>query len=317
MKALGRILKLIFKTVVWITYIGLMIGLIFSGVEVRRIVDQYGYVQTQYAKTIQVEDYTYFYREAGESNEETILLIHGFLGSSYDFIEVMDGLKDRYHVIAVDMIGFGLSEKSLSFDYAKANQAAYLVKFLDALNIIEVTIIAHSMGGEVSIHLAHDYPSYVKEMVLVGSGGYVENPTGGLMPTNLPLFVYDYVVQNYFIQRTFFFTAYSNEEIQSQRVTQLDFDEMYFVNRTIPGTVLREFTRDNDSGATNAKLANITQPTLLIWGEFDGFIPLSTGQKLLNALGEIASLVVMPNAGHLPFDTYFELFMEHVEEFIS
>jgi pimeloyl-ACP methyl ester carboxylesterase len=173
------------------------------------------------------------------------------------------------------------------------------------------------MGGEVSIHLAHDYPSYVKEMVLVGSGGYVENPTGGLMPTNLPLFVYDYVVQNYFIQRTFFFTAYSNEEIQSQRVTQLDFDEMYFVNRTIPGTVLREFTRDNDSGATNAKLANITQPTLLIWGEFDGFIPLSTGQKLLNALGEIASLVVMPNAGHLPFDTYFELFMEHVEEFIS
>lgn len=317
MKALGRILKLIFKTVVWTTYIGLMIGLIFSGVEVRRIVDQYGYVQTQYAKTIQVEDYTYFYREAGESNEETILLIHGFLGSSYDFIEVMDGLKDRYHVIAVDMIGFGLSEKSLSFDYAKANQAAYLVKFLDALNIIEVTIIAHSMGGEVSIHLAHDYPSYVKEMVLVGSGGYVENPTGGLMPTNLPLFVYDYVVQNYFIQRTFFFTAYSNEEIQSQRVTQLDFDEMYFVNRTIPGTVLREFTRDNDSGATNAKLANITQPTLLIWGEFDGFIPLSTGQKLLNALGEIASLVVMPNAGHLPFDTYFELFMEHVEEFIS
>jgi pimeloyl-ACP methyl ester carboxylesterase len=317
MKALGRILKLIFKTVVWTTYIGLMIGLIFSGVEVRRIVDQYGYVQTQYAKTIQVEDYTYFYREAGESNEETILLIHGFLGSSYDFIEVMDGLKDRYHVIAVDMIGFGLSEKSLSFDYAKANQAAYLVKFLDALNIIEVTIIAHSMGGEVSIHLAHDYPSYVKEMVLVGSGGYVENPTGGLMPTNLPLFVYDYVVQNYFIQRTFFFTAYSNEEIQSQRVTQLDFDEMYFVNRTIPGTVLREFTRDNDSGATNAKLTNITQPTLLIWGEFDGFIPLSTGQKLLNALGEIASLVVMANAGHLPFDTYFELFMEHVEEFIS
>lgn len=317
MKALGRILKLIFKTLVWITYIGLMIGLIFSGVEVRRIVDQYGYVQTQYAKTIQVEDYTYFYREAGESNEETILFIHGFLGSSYDFIEVMDGLKDRYHVIAVDMIGFGLSEKSLSFDYAKANQAAYLVKFLDALNIIEVTIIAHSMGGEVSIHLAHDHPSYVKEMILVGSGGYVETTTGGLMPSNLPLFVYDYVVQNYFIQRTFFFTAYSNEEIQSQRVTQLDFDEMYFVNRTIPGTVLREFTRDNDSGATNAKLANITQPTLLIWGEFDGFIPLSTGQKLLNALGEIASLVVMPNAGHLPFDTYFELFMEHVEEFIA
>jgi pimeloyl-ACP methyl ester carboxylesterase len=56
---------------------------------------------------------------------------------------------------------------------------------------------------------------------------------------------------------------------------------------------------------------------LLIWGEFDGFIPLSTGIKLQAALGENASLVVMPDAGHLPFDTYFDDFMNHVEGFLS
>ena len=317
MKKFFRVLR---RFLVWLSlsfYLLLVAGLTFTGLEVRRIINTYGYVKTTAAKTIEVEGYTYFYREMGETNEETILMIHGFLGSSYDFIEVMNNLKDHYHVIAVDLQGFGLSEKSLTFDYAKANQAAYLVKFLDALNLSSVTIMAHSMGGEVSFHLAHDYPSYVSQMILIGSGGYVENTGGGLMPTDFPLFVYDYVVQNYFIQRLFFFTAYSEGERQNQLVTQEDFDEMYLVNRTIPGEILREFTRDNDSGSTNAKLANTNQPILLIWGEFDGFIPLSTGIKLQVAIGENASLVVMPNAGHLPFDTYFDDFMNHVEGFLS
>ena len=314
-----NIIKALFKFFKYtgLLFYGLMIiGLVLTGLEVSRIERDFGYVKTQYANTIEVEDYTYFYREVGVGNSETILMVHGFLGSSYDFINVMESLKDRYHIIAVDLIGYGLSEKSLTFDYAKANQASYLVKFLDALNLSSVTVMAHSMGGEVSFHLAHDYPTYVNQMILIGSGGYVESSSGGLMPRDLPLFVYDYLAQNYFIQRSVFFTAYSNDEVQSQRVTQEDFDEMYIVNRTIPGNVLREFTRDNDSGSTNDKLKDVEQPILLIWGEFDGFIPLSTGQKLLTELGDNADLVVMPNAGHLPFDTYFEDFMHHVEAFL-
>ncbi len=241
MKKIMKIFIGFFKYLSLLFYGLIVLGLVLTGFEVQRIENDYGYVKTQYAKTIDVEGYTYFYREVGEDNTETILMIHGFLGSSYDFIHVMDALKDRYHMIAVDLIGYGLSEKSLDFDYAKANQATYLVKFLDALNINEVTVMAHSMGGEVSFHLAHDFPAYVNRMILIGSGGYVEPSNGNsLMPTDLPLFVYDYIAQNYFVQRTVFFTAYSNDEVQSQRVTQEDFDEMFIVNRTIPGNVLRE-----------------------------------------------------------------------------
>lgn len=317
MKKILHFIKNIFRLLGYLVYTMLIVGLMVTGIEVGRIQRDFSYVEEIYAKTVQVEDYTYFYREVGQEHDDTILMIHGFLGSSYDFIDVMNALQNRYRVIAVDMIGFGLSEKSLAFDYAKANQAAYLVKFLDVLGISSVTIMAHSMGGEVSIHLAHDFPQYVNAMILIGSGGYVEPGRSGLMPVDFPLFVYDYVVQNYFIQRTFFFTAYSQYERQSQLITNHDFDEMYRVNRTIPGAVLREFTRDNDSGSTNEKLASITQRTLLIWGEFDGFIPLSIGEKLFEALADVASLVVIPNAGHLPFDTFFNAFMAHVEEFLA
>ncbi len=317
MKKTSRWFRIIGNGILLSLYTMIVLGLVVSGFAVQRIEQNFKYVGTTYAKSVDVEGVQYFYRETGVTNPETILMIHGFLGSSYDFINVMNALKDRYHVIAVDLIGFGLSEKPIDFDYAKQNQAQGLVKFLDTLGIEEVTIMAHSMGGEVSIHLAHDYPQYVKEMILIGSGGYVEESSNRLMPSNIPMFVYDYVVRNYYIQRTFFFSAYAEGEIDSGRVTFHDFDEMYYVNKTIPGNILQAFTRDNDSGSTNAKLALIRQPTLLIWGEFDSFIPLATGIKLKEAMSEVSQIVVMPNAGHLPFDTYFDEFMVHVEEFIA
>jgi len=317
MKKTSRWFKRIGNGILLSLYTMIVLGLVVSGLAVQRIEQNFKYVGTTYAKSVDVEGVQYFYREVGENNPDTILMIHGFLGSSYDFIDVMNALKDRYHVIAVDMIGFGLSEKPIDFHYAKQNQAQGLVKFLDTLGIDEVTIMAHSMGGEVSIHLAHDYPDYVNEMILIGSGGYVEESQNGLMPSNIPMFVYDYVVRNYYIQRTFFLSAYAQDEIDTGRITYHDFDEMYYVNKTIPGNILQAFTRDNDSGSTNEKLAHILQPTLLIWGEFDGFIPLATGIKLQLAMADVAQLVVMEDAGHLPFDTYFEEFMIHVEEFIT
>lgn len=317
MKKTSRWFKRIGNGFLLSLYTMIVLGLVVSGLAVQRIEQNFKYVGTTYAKSVDVEGVQYFYREVGENNPDTILMIHGFLGSSYDFIDVMNALKDRYHIIAVDMIGFGLSEKPIDFDYAKQNQAQGLVKFLDTLGIDEVTIMAHSMGGEVSIHLAHDYPDYVNEMILIGSGGYVEESQNGLMPSNIPMFVYDYVVRNYYIQRTFFLTAYAQDEIDTGRITFHDFDEMYYVNKTIPGNILQAFTRDNDSGSTNDKLGLIRQPTLLIWGEFDSFIPLATGIKLQQAMSNVAQLVVIQDAGHLPFDTYFEEFMIHVEEFIT
>jgi pimeloyl-ACP methyl ester carboxylesterase len=317
MKKTSRWFRIIGNGILLSLYTVTVLGLVVSGFAVQRIEQNFKYVGTTYAKSVDVEGVQYFYREVGENNPDTILMIHGFLGSSYDFIDVMNQLKDRYHVIAVDMIGFGLSEKPINFDYAKQNQAEGLVKFLDTLEIEEVTIMAHSMGGEVSIHLAHDFPDYVKEMILIGSGGYVEENPNPLMPANLPMVVYDYVVRNYYIQRTFFLSAYAQDEIDTGRITYHDFDEMYYVNKTIPGNILQAFTRDNDSGSTNAKLALVRQPTLLIWGEFDSFIPLATGIKLQLAMADVAQLVVMEDAGHLPFDTYFEEFMIHVEEFIT
>jgi abhydrolase domain-containing protein 6 len=290
---------------------------VVSGVKTASVLANNDHVITMYANTIDLgDDRTMFYREVGEEHEETILFIHGFLGSSYDFVHVMDALKDRYHVIAVDLIGFGLSSKPLSYDYGKANQAETVYNFIQEKNVSNLTVMAHSMGGEVTIHLVSSYPAFFKNLILIGSAGYVEEGSSSTPPT-LPLFVYKEIVQNYFIQRAFFLTAYSEFERQNKLITFEDFDEMYIVNRTIPPEILRKFSADNDTMNMTNKINTITIPVLLMWGEFDGFIPLSVGEKLQESFGENATLLVMPNAGHLPFDTFFDDFMRYVEEFMA
>lgn len=301
------ILLYVFTTSFWV----------LSGFKTSEIIASRSYVLTTYANTLDLGDErTVFYREVGEEHDETILFIHGFLGSSYDFIDVMNALKDRYHVVAIDLVGFGLSSKPETYDYGKVNQAKTVHDFMVAKQLTNVIIMAHSMGGEVTIHLTSSYPERIQQLILIGSAGYVEETTTG-GPPELPLFVYREIVQNYYVQRAFFFTAYSEYERKNGLITNEDFDEMYIVNRTIPSTILRKFSRDNDTMMMQDKIAMITQPVLLIWGEFDGFIPLSSGEKLQEQFGDNATLVVMDEAGHLPFDTFFNPFMQHVEGFIA
>ena len=288
-----------------------------SGLKTSEIIQTRQYVYEAYAKELQLdEERTIFYREAGDANAPVMLFVHGFLGSSYDFIHVFEYFKTTHHVIAVDLIGFGLSSKPRDYDYGKENQARTVLEFIEVKQLNDITLMAHSMGGEVSFHLTHLAPEKISQLMLVGSAGYY--PEGAMTnPPSLPLFMYKEVVQNYYIQRAFFFTAYSEYERNNGLITNEDFDEMYVVNRTIPPDILKQFGEDNDSQNMQEIFDTITQPIMLLWGEFDGFIPLATGELLLQSLGDNARLVMIPNAGHLPFDTFFDLFIDHVEGFIA
>jgi pimeloyl-ACP methyl ester carboxylesterase len=297
--------------------LGIMLFLFFFVSEVTSVVVtlEHDYVRTAYAKEITVDGYPMFYRESGEDHEETILLIHGWLGSSYDYIRVLEALDDQYHVVAPDLMGFGLSEKSLTFDYAKANQASQMAKFLEVLNIDNVIVMGHSMGGDIAIHLAADFPLLVRQLILISPAVIASEGSGG-PNAPAPDFFYDWILNNYYLQKAFFMTAYSSFEVEYELVTYDFYDEMYIVNKTIPGSVMREWTLDNDSGAGEAKLAFINQPVNLIWGTDDGFVPYEHAAMIQDKLiaAEAVQIYTMNQAGHLPFDTFFESFMMNVEE---
>jgi pimeloyl-ACP methyl ester carboxylesterase len=267
---------------------------------------------SEFGKTRQINGVEVYYRESGNINNPTLFFIHGFLGSSYDWIEMIRYYDDNYHVIAIDLPGFGASEKSLNYNYSRENQADTVIELIKSLQLKDVTLVGHSMGGMISLMSAYKEPNLIKELVLIGSAGL---ETGG-SPSALPLFVYDYIVNNYYIQRTLFNTAYSPSEVEAGLVTDQMFKEMYYYTSKIPVEVFAKFSLDADDGYLNDKFESIMQPTLLLWGSDDGFVSVENGyimdQRLPNS-----TLAVIDQAGHLPFDTVLPEVIALINDFLN
>lgn len=93
-----------------------------------------------------------FYREEGQG--EALILIHGFPTASWDWHKVWDGLLQRFHLIAPDMIGFGYSDKPKSkHAYSIMDQADLHEKLIDKLGIGKYHILAHDYGDTVAQEL--------------------------------------------------------------------------------------------------------------------------------------------------------------------
>ncbi|MCK6608144.1 MAG: alpha/beta fold hydrolase, partial [Flavobacterium sp.] len=87
--------------------------------------------------TMQIDNIELFYREAGLSDKPTILLLHGFPSSSFMFRNLINQLKDEYHILAPDFPGFGYSSMPSTDEYLYTfeNYSVLLEKFLEGKNV--------------------------------------------------------------------------------------------------------------------------------------------------------------------------------------
>lgn len=102
-----------------------------------------------------------FYQIAGEG--EKIILIHGKPGASYDWRKVWKKLYQKHQVIALDLIGFGNSEKPVKYDYSIPDQADLIEVLMKILGIETCHIVAHGYGSLVAQELLSRYESKVKD----------------------------------------------------------------------------------------------------------------------------------------------------------
>jgi abhydrolase domain-containing protein 6 len=267
---------------------------------------------SEFGKRANVNGVEVYYRESGSRANPTLFFVHGFLGSSYDWIEMIRHYDDSYHVVAIDLPGFGASEKSTQYNYARENQANTVIELIKYLDLKDVTLVGHSMGGMISLMSAYKESELIKQLILIGSAGLeTGNPPG-----SLPLFVYDYVVNNYYIQRALFNTAYSPSEVEAGLVTDQMFKEMYYYTSKIPAEVFAKFSADADGNYLADKFERIMQPTFLLWGSDDGFVSVENGyimdQRLPNS-----TLAVIDKAGHLPFDTVLIEVIALIDQFLN
>ena len=90
-----------------------------------------------------------FYTEENTDADETVVLVHGFPTSSWDWTKVWDGLADSFHVVALDMVGFGFSEKPAGYPYSLFDQADLHEELLAELGVGNAHLLAHDYGDTV------------------------------------------------------------------------------------------------------------------------------------------------------------------------
>ncbi len=119
-------------------------------------------------KTEKVDGLDIFYREAGSPSAPTILFLHGFPSSSHMYRDVMNDLKDSYHVIAPDYPGFGNSSfpSKDEFKYNFDNLASVIEKFIDAKGLKKFTLYVQDYGSPVGFRIASRRPELISALII-------------------------------------------------------------------------------------------------------------------------------------------------------
>ncbi|NJL14131.1 MAG: alpha/beta hydrolase [Microscillaceae bacterium] len=110
------------------------------------------------------------YIEVGKG-PETLLFVHGITSYLPVWSRNIDILQKYYRCIALDLPGHGLSEMA-DFEYSQVFYQQVLEKFVEKLGLSSFILVGHSMGGQISIHLALQRPELVQHLVLVAPAGF-------------------------------------------------------------------------------------------------------------------------------------------------
>ena len=249
------------------------------------------------------------YLESGRENEEHVLFIHG-LGSAADrWMRIPDSLSN-FHSIAIDLPGFGESDKPSKFDYSIEQFRKFAISFLEEISIpIEkTTLIGHSLGGYIASEIA--IHSNVNKLVLIDSSGMLDEPTPILEE-------YLKAAQNPTKENVR--AAFEKMVADPSRIPAQLVDG--FIRRINMSNAKQAFESTLENSATTQiglnRLSSINEiPTLILWGIHDKVIPLEHSEFFKDAIVG-SRLEIIDDAGHAPFAEKPEQVTEILKNFLN
>ena len=124
------------------------------------------------------------YIDVGEG--PTFLFSHGTPTWSFEWRHLIAGLEDRARCIAVDHLGFGLSDRPAQAGYRPEDHAARFAEFPDALDLRDVTVLIHDYGGPIALRWILDHPDRVARVVIAEKSDPAPGSVSAVQPTRRP-----------------------------------------------------------------------------------------------------------------------------------
>jgi pimeloyl-ACP methyl ester carboxylesterase len=245
-------------------------------------------------RSVVVDDHTVTYLEGGKG--ETILLVHGFGANKDNWNRFAKYLTPSFHVVAVDLPGFGESTKRPDALYTIGAQVERLDRFAEALSLNAFHLAGNSMGGSISGRYAVRFPEKVLSLGLFDTGGVYHCPRKSELALLLekgenPLLVdgpedFDGMVKFAFVKPPWF-PGPVKRALAAEWAQSRPFNEKVF----------REIHEEGSS--LEPDLPEIKARTLILWGDTDRLIDVSCTEVLEKGLPN-ATTVIMKSCGHVP-----------------
>lgn len=254
---------------------------------------------------------------------QCLLFIHGLGSSSDRWLDIPDALSLYFHTLAIDLPGFGGSDRPSDMNYTIEGFSNIVRQFMDKIKKTEedrgnnksrtITLVGHSLGGYIASKIAAaDNSNFLDKLVLIDSSGNLEKPTplldqyldAAMNPTKEKV-------------RKVFEQMVANPLLVSDVLVHGFIDR---INR--PGSKYAFESSLRNSANTQIGIKNLNRisekgiPTLILWGMHDKVIPTQHSQIFKQAI-KGSTVTLIPSTGHAPFTEKPALVCEYLHKFLS
>lgn len=251
-----------------------------------------------------------------------VLLIHGFGTNTFTWRHVAPDLARDHRVIAVDLKGFGRSDKPFDRRYAASDQAELLTQLILDRDLRDLTLVGHSYGGGVALLLALDMDARLKgrisRLVLLDTIAY---------PQSIPVFfkLLDTPLVSQLgvrmapptlqIQLALRIAYYDNSKIGSDEIAAYAEPMKTAAGKHALIYSARQIVPP-DMDQIAARYSTITLPTLILWCDHDRVVPVDIGLKLAREMPN-ATIRIIDQCGHMPQEEQPEATMLQIRQFLG
>lgn len=269
-------------------------------------------------KYVDINGLELHYLDWGNRASQPMLLLHGFMGHAHVWDAFAPEFRKAYHIIALDQRGHGESQWSKEAAYSIDEHFSDLAKFVKTLNLCDLVLIGHSMGGRNALFYAACVPESVHRLILVDSRpGNTAESSNALMQLILqfPAEADSLVQVVESIQRLHpYMPASSAYHIALYGYTESE------CGSYVPKYDARMSLHCQKAGYSAENmwqlLYNVACPTLVVRGEGSPFLSREDAEKMCTVLPK-AVLREIPQATHMPVQENPDAFKKALSDFLS
>jgi pimeloyl-ACP methyl ester carboxylesterase len=226
-----------------------------------------------------------------------ILLLHGFDSSVLEFRRLLPLLAEKTQAWAVDLLGFGFTERLDNLEVSTAAIRQHLYGFWQIAIQQPVILVGASMGGAAAIDFALTFPEAVEKLVLIDSAGYRSGPALGkalIQPLGYWVtekFLRKPNVRQKISEKAYFDLAFASLDAQRCAALHLDCPNW--------SKALISFTQSGGYRSARSRLSQLRLPTLILWGASDRILGTKDAEGFHKDIPQ-SKLIWIPDCGHVP-----------------